>query len=113
MMSDPREAKLPKWAQESLAGLRRDLVREQARVATLKRDVGETDVFIRDYIGKDLPLPQGSVIAFDMTPPDWRAKQMVQVYVSDRGTLHVQGDYSLSIDPRASNAFDIGIKVTR
>lgn len=110
-MTDPRESKLPKWVQETLHGLRRELATERKRVAMLKHDVGETDTFIRDYANlKDLPLPRGSVVAFDMPEGEYRTRHQVQVYLTDRGTLHVQGDYALTVHPRASNAFDIAVE---
>jgi hypothetical protein len=111
MMTDPRESKLPKWVQDTLAGLRRELATERKRVAMLKYEVGETDTRIRDYSNlKDLPLPKGSVVAFDMPEGDYPTRQQVQVYITERGTLHVQGDYGLVIHPRASNSFDIAIE---
>jgi hypothetical protein len=109
---DPREARLPKWAQEELRNLRRELGSTQRKLEEARGNVPDTDTYLLDYGSlNDFPLPKGARVAFHMTPPGHtrKVRQAVQVYVSD-GALHVQGDTSLIIYPRASNTFNIELE---
>lgn len=111
-MADPREARLPKWAQEELRTLRRELGASQRKVEELKGNVPDTDTYLLDYGSlNDFPLPRGARVAFHITPPghERSVRQAVQVYVSD-GAVHVQGDTSLVMYPRASNSFNIELE---
>jgi hypothetical protein len=100
---DPREPRLPKWAQAELATLRRELDVERQRNEELRGAIPETDTFVRDYGREDRPLPKGSRVAFHLKPDTGHIRRSVIVHVEgDR--LEVQGDYGLVVYPRASNS---------
>lgn len=112
-MADPREARLPKWAQDELRTLRRELGSARRKVEELKGNVPDTDTYLLDYGSlDDFPLPKGARVAFHLTPPGYERKvrQAVQCYIASDGALHIQGDSSLIIYPRASNSFNIELE---
>jgi hypothetical protein len=108
-MADPREARLPKWAQEELSTLRRALDVERQNVAELKGVNPGSNTFLIDYGRTDAPLPRNARIGFHLHPDDGRIRQAIQVYVED-GALAIQGDYALTIKPRASNSFSVELQ---
>lgn len=110
--TDPREARLPKWAQEELRSLRRELDSTQRKLKEAHGDIPDTDTYLLDYGSlTDWPLPRGARVAFHLTPPGLgrKVRQAIQAYVSD-GALHIQGDTSLVVYPRASNSFNIELE---
>lgn len=108
-MIDPREARLPKWAQEEFASLRRHVTALDAMVSEAHYDVGSTNVHTRQYPHADRPLPRHAHVVFTFESDQTRG-QDVSVYFDERGRLTVQGDRSLAVHPEASNAFRIEIR---
>jgi hypothetical protein len=100
---DPRESRLPKWAQEELSSLRYKLEVERQRVEEMRGNVPNADTFVRDYTSKDRPLPLGARVAFHTVPDDGRLRRAIIAHVED-GKLCIQGDHSFVIHPRASNS---------
>jgi hypothetical protein len=105
-VTDPREARLPKWAQEELRALRYRLTVELQAIEELKGNNPDSDTFLIDYGRKDSPLPRGSRIGYHLEPDDGQVRQQIQVYV-ESGKLRVQGDYSIVVRPVASNCLTI------
>lgn len=108
--TDPREARLPKWAQAELSTLRRRLRDAERHIRDLTGDIDATDTYVdsmRCGEDRDYPLPPGSKVAYRLH--DRAHSGYVRVYLyHDRwaGTqLHIQGDRSLIIKPSASNTF--------
>lgn len=102
-----REARLPKWAQDELARIRRNNAVLQTLVDDLAGRIAETNTFVIEYgRGKDWPLPNNARVGFEILPDDGRTRRQIQVYVED-GKLRVQGDYSFLINPEASNRLTI------
>jgi hypothetical protein len=111
-MSDPREARLPKWAQEELRSLRKKLGTTQRKLEESHGNIPDTDTYLLDYGSlTDWPLPRGARVAFHLTPQghERKVRQAIQVYASD-GALRIQGDTSLVVFPRASNSFNIELE---
>ncbi|MFC9620240.1 hypothetical protein ACFTXM_09650 [Streptomyces sp. NPDC056930] len=104
-MSDSREARLPKWAQEELLRLRRKLEVEQKRNAELRGEVGETNTHVQNYISDDQPLPNDARVKFQL---GGRYDQHVTVHV-EAGRLWLNGGRFLVIHPHVSNAFRVAI----
>jgi hypothetical protein len=109
---DPRESRLPKWAQEELHRLRRDLAAECQQVEELKGNIPDSDTFVIDYLRSNAPLPRGSRIGFYPRPDSDHLRQQIQVYC-ESGRLRVQGDYALIVRPCASNSLTIELETYR
>jgi hypothetical protein len=104
---DPREPKLPKWAQSELSSLRMAVRSLEVALEEAKGNVPDADTFVLDYFRGNRPLPKGARIGFQLLPEEesWRRTQ-IQCYL-EHGWLQVQGDESLHIQPRASNLVQI------
>lgn len=110
--ADPREERLPKWVRDELRSLRRELVTTQRKLEEAHGNIPDTDTYLLDYGSlTNWPLPRGARVAFHLTPPvvGRKVRQAIQVYAAD-GALHVQGDTSLVVYPRASNTFNIELE---
>jgi hypothetical protein len=103
---DPREAKLPKWAQELIADMRRDLISSQKFAASLRTNHAGSNTQVQNYSHGDWGVPNNSRIAFHLLPDTGRVRRSVKVYIED-GKLMIQGDYSLNIHPESSNTFRV------
>jgi len=109
---DPREAKLPKWAQESLSGLRRELASAERRVDALRGRNPGTNTFLLDYgTLQDFTLPRNARIDFRLEVPGIQhARTAIQVYIEQTGRLRVQGDSALLVHPSASNSLTLELE---
>lgn len=63
-MDDVRFSKLPKWAQAEIQVLRQRLEAQEKRTQRVAN--GDTEVWIKKYLGTDEPLPPGSTITFKL-----------------------------------------------
>ncbi|MEU9560328.1 DUF7239 family protein [Streptomyces fumanus] len=106
-MADPREARLPKWAQEELSRLRRSLVQAEARNAELRGKVGKTNTHVQNFGQDDQPLPNGSTVRFQLRSDHW--DQYVSARV-ERGRLSLLGGRSLLVLPHVSNALYLSLR---
>jgi hypothetical protein len=104
-MADPREERLPKWAQEELARLRRQVLRERALNDDLRGKVGETNTHVQNYGSDDQPLPKDARVQFRMGE---RYDQYVTVNV-EGDALWLHGGRFLTIHPHVSNAFRVTV----
>lgn len=104
-MPDPREERLPKWAQPELRSLRRKLEVAEQEAEALRGNVGETDVHVQNYTSHDQPLPKGAQIKFRLGD---RYDEYVTVRIEgDR--LSLNGGRFLTIHPHVSNAFSVSV----
>ncbi|MEU3686959.1 DUF7239 family protein [Streptomyces narbonensis] len=108
-MADPRESKLPKWAQAELSRLRRDLSEEKRVNADLRGDIPDTNTYVLDYGRHNQPLPNNARVSFHLRQDDGRIRQSIQAYV-EYGRLRIQGDNSLDIHPGSSNSFTLSFR---
>jgi hypothetical protein len=104
-MADPREARLPKWAQEELAGLRRQVTRERKLNAELRGEVGETNTHVQNYGSDDQPVTNNARVQFRLGE---RYDQYVTVHV-EGDSLWLHGGRFLTIHPHVSNAFRVSV----
>lgn len=102
MKIDPREEKLPKWAQETLSTLRRELERSAIRNAELRGEVGETNTVVTNYGEFDQPLRNNARVQFNFPGERW--DNYIQAYV-EGNRLRIQGGRYVVIHPNVSNAF--------
>lgn len=102
-MSDPREARLPKWAQDQLRSLRMHLESANRRIAELNGEPGNTNTFVSDYIHGDSALPNGAKVMFRL---DSGYNGQVMCYLED-DALTIQGHDGINVIPQASNSIRI------
>jgi hypothetical protein len=72
MEQDPREGKLPQWAQRKLADSRRavQFATEQAQEARLATKPSETDTVVDRYADIPIGLPKGCRVRYRTGPHD-------------------------------------------
>ncbi|MFE0447372.1 DUF7239 family protein [Streptomyces fungicidicus] len=111
---DPREAKLPKWAVAQLRNLRMEVRTLEVHLKEAKGDIPDADTFLVDYARGNTPLPRDARIGFNLRPEvEFPGRHRIMCYLDDRGWLQIQGDYSLRVQPRASNSLMIRLEDTR
>ncbi|MEV0267700.1 hypothetical protein AB0H43_02905 [Hamadaea sp. NPDC050747] len=101
MSYDPREGKLPKWAQDLLADLRRKVEdaetrAEEARYAT---DPEGSDAVLYPHADVPVGLGDHAQVRFKLGP---RKHDYADLRV-ERGALLVSGGQYLSIEPASGN----------
>lgn len=114
-MAEGRLEKLPKWAQEEIKKLRRELDDRDKTITSLtgKTPLDEAYVMVgRNDSNNDMPFPRGTGVQFVLTPKgDKHRAEEVQVDVlTDRdGKRHLRilGDRPLSLRPTSSNGFEL------
>lgn len=113
-VGDPREERLPKWAQGELADLRRKLREAKATIRELREDIPDSDTFVEGRVygeDPDRPLPRGARLAFMLGDKPGRGS--VRAYVAREswaGTrLYLNGDRVLRIDPQSGNALYVSL----
>lgn len=105
---DPREEKLPVWAQQRLQALRADLEYAGRRLA--EGDTEDTRIWADPYA--DVPRAVGEVgdnIRFVLPSGE------VTIQLQEQGTLQIvcvgkRGSDSLVVQPRAANVVTVGIE---
>lgn len=115
MEQDPREDKLPKWAQQTIDTLRIRVktmqdINEETRLAT---NPDESDTILRrfDTDGGDIGLGNRPLIRFYLEPADGlrnpRARKAVDVNVLSNGNVRIAVDGTLVVYPSASNSIQV------
>lgn len=88
---------LPKWAQQRLETLARDV--QYWKLKSQQIVEGDTNVFLRDYSGPppyQTPMQRDAHVIF--------ATDEGQIHIGFRdGELEVSGDEPLAVEPRSSN----------
>lgn len=112
---DPREAKLPRWAQQEMARLRRvaetcerwiaeaDKRAEDARLNTRPDDC---DTVLDRGFASPVGLGDGVRVVFKLRDRTWRNEITVRVHPVS-GRLEVSGSRPLTIIPQVSNVFHV------
>lgn len=95
--------KLPKWAQQELGRLERDLEHAQARLAEGPEN---SNTFADPYADSPRPLGEGTLIEYRFGE-SWGEKFSVRL---EGDKLYVMGGSTLSIYPQSSNTFRVGVK---
>lgn len=98
-----REAKLPKWAQQELGRLRRDLEAAQKRLTAGPED---SDTFVQSYSYGDIPLGDSPSILFKVGE-SWQDKFTVR---REGKYLNVMGGGMIAVMPRGGNVVRIFIE---
>lgn len=99
---DPREERLPKWAREQIARLRRIAVEEKGRAdeARLATKAKDSDTIIKPYDDIPIGLGRGPLVRFVF---DVGCLGSIDARVMDRKYLDLQSSRRIQVSPRASN----------
>lgn len=105
-----RFERLPKWAQEKINGLKRDLQRANENIVSLNEGPQDSDTFANPY--SDLnrkPLGKGTTIGFYVDRQHGERKYFkVEIDKDNEGQfLEIYGSNSFLIEPRSSNVIQI------
>lgn len=108
-LADPREAKLPVWAQIQLREMRR-LVSQWERYAIdarLETRPEETDTVVDDYSQHPIGLPKGEPVKFRRIERAGRREEYITARMlngpTNRGWVCIQGADVLEILPQSGN----------
>jgi hypothetical protein len=102
---DPREAKLPVWAQELLQSYRATITDLSKTVTAFQGLHQGTNVVLKGKSNQpDLPLPNYSAVAFRS---NWGS---VQVNHDLKGLVRIQGDNRLIVRLEAGNALTVELE---
>lgn len=105
---DEREAKLPRWARDTLASLRVNLLREENRAEHMRDLTGakESDVLVDFYDRSPIGLGKGTRVRFKTGEDDWH--NYVDIHVA-QGVLVLHGAAPLAFRACASNSFEVEV----
>lgn len=99
---DPREERLPKWAQDQLKGLRAS-VRQMQRA--LEQDTSDSDTFLQcSHPIQDEALGKGARILFRTGASSWNNEFSVHV---EESLLMISATSRVSVSPSAANRLEI------
>ncbi|MGI5408188.1 DUF7239 family protein [Streptomyces chartreusis] len=98
---DPREPKLPKWAQEQARSYRSRIETLERLLGEMRGEVGETNTSVQNYSDGDQPLPNGATVVFKLSAEGWDDYITARV---ERRSLVLHGGRSLAVMPWVSNS---------
>lgn len=99
---DPREERLPKWAQDQLKGMRASM---RSMQRALEQDVSDANTFLQaSYPIQDEALGKDVRIVFKTEVKGWRSDFTVHI---EGDILHVGADCGVTMRPTASNRLEI------
>jgi hypothetical protein len=103
---DPRETKLPVWAQEKLTAERRTVEQLREELALLRGDLPESNVRVMGKPGicNSVALPPNSSVKFDNK---WGG---IVVYHDQKGRIQIQGDNTLIVRLGAGNSLSVELE---
>jgi hypothetical protein len=110
---DPREEKLPKWAQRKMRLLRQRLTETQDHLAIelVGVDADEPHIAVGDYGGEIKRYPHRTRVKYQIGTHD---KHFESIDVTIReGALYLMGGSAISIHPEASNTVRIKLRDIR
>jgi hypothetical protein len=101
-----KEANLPRWARDTIDGLRHMLADAEANLASARGEHDSSDTFVQGAGLRDasIPLGVGPTIIFRTGDCDW---PVINVRRTKTGALLVMGDERLAVHPSASNSIEI------
>lgn len=111
-MTESRESKLPRWAQNELKILRQDLATSEARLENaLAGMLGPADSNTRMHLtalGQQIPLENSAQVEF-LVRDDGGHPNRIRVRIERHigADLIVQGDDLISVQPHAGNSVRI------
>jgi hypothetical protein len=96
-------SKLPKWAQQDLERLERDLAHAQNKLTAGPED---SNTFADPYADAPRPLGKGAIIEFSLGE---RSRIRTRIEHDHKGNAYVEvnGDDLLTVEPRSGNAIRI------
>lgn len=108
---DPREARLPRWVQNTISQLRMRLEEAQKRIGELTEGPADADTWADPYAEYPQPLARGQTIEFKLGEG---LDEFIRVRIirdrAGRATLDLNAGSAVSVLPRASNALEIEVR---
>ena len=104
-----RIAKLPKWAQEELRSLERDLgvaLDELEDLREGKYGDADTDTVADPYADAPLKLKKGETIEYRL---GYDRGAVIRARVDQYGILELNGGQAIAVHPRAANAVHVAL----
>lgn len=112
--ADPREERLPKWAQSELGRLRMRLREAERTIRDLQGDIPDSDTFasVSGVLSEDVPLPRGARVSFRLKG-DERHRDTIVAYLTrsrwDGPRLYVSGTQQIRVHPQSGNSIAVEI----
>lgn len=108
-MPDPREERLPKWAQQEIDKLRRDLKYAERKLGT---GPGNSNTFTDPHADVQRPLGKSPTVRFWFTEDrEHNHSHYIDVRIVDDGPrdpyLQVMAGHTLGITPQSSNVIRV------
>jgi hypothetical protein len=109
-MTDPREAKLPKWAQDALKNERWRADEAERRLAAHVETVEPTTIWYGDWENKVyIPHPDFARVVFMMRPGG--DGSFDEITVGFRyGKLHINAGRAIAVEPIGANCLDVVLR---
>lgn len=118
-MAEGSFGRLPKWAQEKIINLQRELNDKDKTIAALTGETPMDAAYVlvgKDTSNEDMPFPRGTNVQFVLTPMTHQMRRPETVDASvltDRNGfryLRLLGDRPISISPVSSNGIEIRLQ---
>ena len=114
-MADPRENKLPSWAQQIIQGLRINLAASEVALAAARAEApargASGKVMANSYSECEFPLQDESTIEFSLPNGKIRAYlRPPSSHNNDGPVLDINGDSTIRVYPRAANSVYITLE---
>jgi hypothetical protein len=107
-MNDPREVKLPRWAQEELARARQEATDAKERLATYEATLSKTSVWHGNYVDPPIYLPEHTQVHWQMREGS-KTFDTITVHRDDHHGLLLHGSTSIRLLPGASNSIYVDL----
>lgn len=110
--ADPREERLPKWAQSELERLRMQLREAERTIRDLRGDIPDSDTFasVSGVLSEDVPLPRGARVSFRIKG-DNQHWDTIYAYLTrsrwDGPRLYVAGTQPIRVHPQSGNSIAV------
>lgn len=102
---DPREERLPRWVQTTLASLRSDVRELKETADTLRGELPDSNVRIMHRTNLDtIPLPENAMIKF-ANKWGW-----ITVHHERNGQVRIQGDSTMILHMNAGNSLNVELR---
>lgn len=111
LVSDEREARLPRWARELLAHERRERRDAERRLAAHLETVVKSSIWYGNYDNPVyVPDPYGfQTVHFVLLDGSDRVGDQISVHI-DKGGLQIMGGSSVALEPCGSNSLSVRLR---
>lgn len=118
-MAEGSFGRLPKWAQDKIINLQRELADKDKTIATLSGETPLDAAYVlvgKDVSNDDMPFPRGTNVQFVLTPMTQQMHRPetvdASVLTDSKGFryLRLLGDRPIAITPVGGNAIEIRLQ---